>query len=157
MCGFEDRAMSRTVGVARSIMFPEVLSTWDLERLLRMSTRRSFDSREEKGLAIELAIGPQSVRSVECHQATSFDHHQPITDIECRQSMGDDDDGHTTAQSADGFANHRFAVDVERRRRFVENQQLRLTDQSTGDRETLTLTTRELHSSLSDMGVETFG
>src|SRR6266571_7714386 len=64
--------------------------------------------------------------------------------------MRDDKRRAAFAQRSQAVANHRFAFAVETRRRFIQQKDSRIGEYRTRNRDSLTLTTRQLNSALAD-------
>src|SRR5262249_23127623 len=71
----------------------------------------------------------------------AFDRRQPVRDDERRAAA---------AQRTQAVADHRFTLAVETRRRFVENENARISQDRTGDRDALPLAAGQLHTTLTD-------
>ena len=90
-------------------------------------------------------------------KATLIKDENAISMLDGRQSVRDDEHRATGEQSIDCFLHEALRLNVERRRRFVENENRRIGKQRTGNRETLTLTARQPRAALAEVGVPPFG
>src|SRR4030095_16942653 len=74
-----------------------------------------------------------------------------------RQAMGDDEDCAAGADTAQVLLDNMLTFVIERARRLIENQNTRLRNKCTSDREVLALTSGKQSAALSDPGVIALG
>src|SRR5262245_496596 len=109
----------------------------------RCATRGSPESRQTQGLAIE-GVGSLEARGfVESLEVSVPQHHDPIADVERRESVRDHEHRGALAELAERVADQRFRSDIQRARRLVEDEQVRRAEQRSRDRESLPLASRE--------------
>ena len=96
------------------------------------------------------------MRALADHDAVLQDHDQVAVD-DRRQAVGDDHERAVGGDRIDGLAHALLVHTVERRRRFVEQQDRGVGQQRAGDRESLTLTAGEHHAVLADGSLDPEG
>ena len=80
---------------------------------------------------------------VENHDLVGIDHG--------RQAVGDDDAGPALGDVAKGLLDRRLGAAVEGAGRLVEDQDRRILEQGSGDRDPLLLAARQLEPALADL------
>jgi hypothetical protein len=86
--------------------------------------------------------------------AATFEHEDLVRRADGRQAVRDHEGRALRAQAAERRLDQGFALAVEARGRFVEDQEARVGEQRACDRDALALATREPHATLADDGVE---
>src|SRR5689334_13129492 len=81
---------------------------------------------------------------------TPFKHKNLIRAPNRREPVRDDKRRAPSSQRTQPILNHRFTLTIKTRSRFIQNQQPRISQNRPRDRNALTLTTRQLHSALTD-------
>lgn len=99
----------------------------------------------------ELLVGAGS------HQPAAFEHDDAVGAADGGEVVGDDHGGPTGAETAHGLGDGVLVVGVEARQRLIEDEHGRVGDERPGDAETLTLTPRELDTTLACLRVEAVG
>ena len=84
---------------------------------------------------------------------TAFDHGDRIGLPDCTESVRDDKCRAAAGESRDGLADELLAARVEGARRFVENENPGISQQSSRDGDALPLTTAELKAPLTDRSI----
>ena len=74
---------------------------------------------------------------------------------DARQPVREDQGRASSRQAVDRLLNHRLVLRVHRGKRFVENEDRRVPQQRTGDRQALALAARQQHAALADHRVVT--
>src|SRR5262245_61331023 len=87
---------------------------------------------------------------------TCFEDENLIGALDRRKAMGDHERRPAFAQSLETVLNHGFTFAVEARRRFIENQNLRVCQDRARDGDPLALTTGEADAALANDGVVVF-
>src|SRR5262245_32471624 len=87
---------------------------------------------------------------------TCFEDENLIGALDRRQAMGDYEGRPALAQSFEAVLNHGFALAVEARRGFIENQNLRICQNRARYCDALALTAGEPDAALADDGVVAF-
>ena len=75
----------------------------------------------------------------------------------CTQPVGDDDRSAIAQKPVQSFLNQRFGGGIDARRGFIENENLRIGQDRSGDADQLALTHREVGPPFQDLGLVTVG
>src|SRR5882724_10636149 len=84
---------------------------------------------------------------------TGLEHEDLIGALDRRQTVSYDERRASAAQRVQSVANQRFALAVEARCCLVENENLRVGQHGACDRDSLSLTARQLHAALANHGI----
>ena len=96
------------------------------------------------------------VRSI-LHQPAAIDGDDAIASAHGGQAVGDDEDGAALGDARHVVLNDALALVVERTGGFVEDEDTRVADQRTRNRQALTLATGEGTAVLAHRGIVPFG
>src|SRR5690606_41874 len=98
--------------------------------------------------AVEAADGHQLVMVATLHDATLVHHQDLVRTRDRRQAVREHERRAAAAQLAETIADQRLALAVEGGRRLIEDEDARVGQDRTCDRDPLPLTARQLHASL---------
>ena len=90
-------------------------------------------------------------------ESAAIDGDDPVGAAHRRQAMSDDEDGAPLGDLLHVLLDDPFALVVKGARRLIENEDVRIADQSPRDRDALALPAREARAALADDGVIAFG
>ena len=102
-----------------------------------------------------------AVRALALHQPVwrtvfddlaGFQHHYPVKVTQCRETMGNRNDGAPAHQAAKRFAYRFLGFAVKRRSGFVEQQYRCVLQECTGNSDPLTLAALKLDAAVADHG-----
>ena len=109
----------------------------------------------ELGEAPEIGVAPrQLVEGSAVRQPPFFEEEQPVAAAYRAESVGNDDQSLAAAQRLDGAHDRLFCLPVEGRGGLIENKDIRIGVESTGDSDALTLSTGNPDAVLAHHGVE---
>src|SRR6185437_17018610 len=132
--------------VVRRVILAGVHEPVDLESILLVVELTIAAARRE-----ELVLRPA------LHDAPFLEHQDLVGARDGGQPVRDHERGAPAAEAAQAIANERFALAVEARRRFVENQDARVGQNRARDRDALALAAREADPALAYHGIEPVG
>ena len=99
------------------------------------------------GFLIEFSMIPT------CHDTSLIEEIDRISAHDGREAMRDDDTGTTSHEVVERFLYESLSLRIESTGGFIEDEDLWIGEDSSGDRYTLLLTSGELQSSFSDLGL----
>src|SRR6266700_839196 len=108
-------------------------------------------------LRITAALADQLVVRAVLDDPAALKGYDAIDAADGRKSVGNDEHGPAFDDAPHVVLNDPLALVIKSARRLVENQNSRIHDQRTGDRDTLPRPTREAAAPLADDGVIAFG
>ena len=91
------------------------------------------------------------------HDASGLDDIDPVGATDGGQAVGDDQRGAAAHQPGQCILDQAFALGIERRGGFVEDQDGRILEHGAGDGDALPLAAREFGPAVTDVRVVTFG
>ena len=94
---------------------------------------------------------------VESLEFAVLDHHDPVADLECGETVRNDDDRHLLSERVERLTDQVLAPDVERTRRFVEDEDVRVLDQRSSDDQPLLLSAAEVTALFADLPLVALG
>ena len=97
------------------------------------------------GFLIEFSMIPT------CDDTSLIEEIDRIGTHDRREAMGDDDASTTSHEVVECFLYESLSLRIESTGRFIEDEDLWVSEDSSGDRDTLLLTSGELQSSFSDL------
>src|SRR5215472_9197778 len=86
--------------------------------------------------------------------AAMVQHDEAVHACDRREAMGNGDDGAPPHELVELFLDRRLDFGIERRGRFVQDQDRRVLEDDASERDALALAARELDAALADMRVE---
>ncbi len=106
---------------------------------------------------VEAATADQIFVDTFFDDGATVEHHNPVGTPNGRQPVGDDQHRARPRQVLEGGHDELLGFGVERTGRFVEDQDGGVAQDRPGDRDSLTLSTRQVDAALGDMRVEAVG
>src|SRR6476620_9960686 len=91
------------------------------------------------------------------HEPSPVEHEDLIGAENGRETMRDDECRTPVPQRVQPFLDQRLALAVQARRRFVEQEDRGICEKCPRDRDTLALSSRQLHATLADYGLVAVG
>ena len=127
----------------------------------RHGPRAALRRRLRRPIAIQLEIPPlggdQLVVGALLGDLAVLEHHDPARLADRGEAVGDHDRGAAGEQAPEALLDARLGVEIDVRGRLVQDEDARVGDQGSGERDQLALAGRELGAALAYLGVVAVG